>query len=103
MFKTYDIIGDIAIVRIPEQLQNERNLIAETIMRIHKQVRSVWQQISSVKGDYRLRKLELILGKNTTITIYKEHGCIYKTDLRKLSDLHSQHRYIGRAPSKDFS
>ena len=52
-------------------------------MGIHKEVKSVWQQTSSVAGNYRLRNLRFILGKKTTETIYKEHGCIYKTDLRK--------------------
>jgi len=52
-------------------------------MSIYKEVKSVWRQSSSVSGDYRLRRLEYILGKKTTETHYKEHGCIYKTDLRK--------------------
>jgi tRNA (guanine37-N1)-methyltransferase len=52
-------------------------------MGIHKEVKSVWQQVSSVSGNYRLRNLRFILGKKTTETIYKEHGCVYKTDLRK--------------------
>ncbi len=52
-------------------------------MDIHKEVKSVWQQVSSVTGNYRLRNLSFILGKKTTETIYKEHGCVYKTDLRK--------------------
>ena len=52
-------------------------------MSIHKEVKSVWQQVSSVKGKYRLRNLRFILGEKTTKTIYKENGCIYKTDLRK--------------------
>ena len=52
-------------------------------METHREVKSVWRQVSSVSGDYRLRSLEHILGENTTETIYKEHGCSYKTDLRK--------------------
>jgi len=52
-------------------------------MNTHRQVESVWRQVSSVSGDYRLRSLEFILGEKTTETRYKEHGCIYKTDLRQ--------------------
>ena len=52
-------------------------------MDTHNEVKSVWRQVSSVSGDYRLRSLEHILGKKTTETLYKEHGCVYKTDLRK--------------------
>jgi len=52
-------------------------------MNTHREIKSVWRQSSSVSGDYRLRSLEFLLGTKTTETHYKEHGCIYKTDLRK--------------------
>jgi len=52
-------------------------------MNTHREIKSVWRQSSSVSGDYRLRSLEFLLGNKTTQTCYKEHGCIYKTDLRK--------------------
>jgi len=52
-------------------------------MNSHREVKSVWRQASSVSGDYRLRSLEFLLGKKSSETHYKEHGCIYKTDLRK--------------------
>jgi tRNA (guanine37-N1)-methyltransferase len=83
LYKTYDIVGDIAIVRIPEPKGHLNKIIAEAIMDTHREVKSVWRQVSSVSGDYRLRSLEFLLGKKTTETRYKEHGCIYKTDLRK--------------------
>jgi tRNA (guanine37-N1)-methyltransferase len=83
IYKTYDIVGDIAIVRVPEPHGHLSRLIAEAIMDTHREVKSVWRQVSSVSGDYRLRGLEFLLGEKTTETLYKEHGCVYKTDLRK--------------------
>ena len=83
IYKTYDIVGDIAIVRVPEFHGHLSRLIAEAIMDTHREVKSVWRQVSSVSGDYRLRGLEFLLGEKTTETLYKEHGCVYKTDLRK--------------------
>ena len=83
IYKSYDIVGDIAIIRVPEPQLRYTKLIAEAIMTIHHEVKSVWRQSSSVSGDFRLRKLEHILGKETTETCYREHGCIYKTDLKK--------------------
>ena len=52
-------------------------------MNTHREIKSVWQQASSVSGDYRLRSLKFLLGTETTETRYKEYGCVYKTDLRK--------------------
>jgi len=83
IYKTYDIVGDIAIVRVPEPLRHLSKLIAEAIMSTHREVKAVWRQSSSVSGDFRLRGLEFILGEKSTETHYKEHGCVYKIDLRK--------------------
>lgn len=49
----------------------------------HKHVKSVWRQSGPVSGDFRLRDLELIAGKRKTETIYKEHSCLFKVDIRK--------------------
>jgi tRNA (guanine37-N1)-methyltransferase len=64
-------------------LQQKRELIAKAIIDTHNGVKSVWQQVSSVTGDFRLRDLDFILGKKTSETIYKEHNCSYKTDLKE--------------------
>jgi tRNA (guanine37-N1)-methyltransferase len=83
IYKTYDIVGDIAIVRIPEPQRHLSQLVAAAIMDTHRKVKAVWRQVSSVSGDYRLRSLEFLLGEKTSETRYKEHGCVYKTDLVK--------------------
>jgi tRNA (guanine37-N1)-methyltransferase len=83
LYKTYDIVGDIAIIRVPEHLEHLSKEVAKAVMSIQKEVKSVWMQSSSVSGDYRLRELEHVLGKNTTETVYREYGCVYKTDLRQ--------------------
>ncbi len=83
IYKTFDIVGDIAIIRVPDAHRHLDKLIAEAIMDTHREVKSVWRQSGSVSGDYRLRGLEFLLGEKTTVTLYKEHGCVYKTDLRK--------------------
>jgi tRNA (guanine37-N1)-methyltransferase len=81
--KTYDIVGDIVIVRVPESHRHLSKFIAETIMDTHREVKSVWSQVNSITGNYRLRGLQFLLGEKTTLTNYKEYGCVYKTDLRK--------------------
>jgi tRNA (guanine37-N1)-methyltransferase len=78
MYKTFDIVGSTAIIRVPETLTNQSRLIAEAIMKTHREVKSVWRQTSSISGDYRLRKLEHVFGEKKTETLYKEHGCVYE-------------------------
>jgi tRNA (guanine37-N1)-methyltransferase len=78
---SFDIIGSIAIIKIAETLSSKKTLIADTLIEEIKSVKTVFSQVSSIEGDYRLRKLEFLSGENTPITIYKEHGCTFKVDV----------------------
>jgi len=81
--KSYDIIGDIAVIRIPEALEQKSEVISEAVMQTHNRVKGVWRQVSPVSGDLRLRELEWIVGEKRTETIHREHGCVFKVDLRR--------------------
>jgi len=79
--RSYDIIGDIAIIRIPDTFKALSLEVAETIMRIHKQVKAVLRQASGVSGEFRLRELQWIAGEKKTETEHKEFGCVFKVDV----------------------
>jgi tRNA (guanine37-N1)-methyltransferase len=83
LYKSYDIIGDIAVIRVPEAFQQHSEVIAEAVMQTHKRVRSVWRQVGPVSGDLRLRELEWAAGEKRTETVHREHGCVFKVDLRR--------------------
>jgi tRNA (guanine37-N1)-methyltransferase len=83
IYKTYDIVGDIAIIRVAKNLQQHSKLIAEAIMKTHREVKAVWRQSSAVSGDYRLRQLEFLLGERRTETVHREYGCRFKVDLKR--------------------
>ncbi|MEM3769564.1 MAG: class I SAM-dependent methyltransferase family protein [Candidatus Bathyarchaeia archaeon] len=83
IYNSYDIVGDIAIIRLTEKSAKYSQIIAETIMKVHKNVKTVLAQTSPVYGDYRLRKLEHIAGEKRTITIHKESGCLFSVDMNK--------------------
>jgi Predicted methyltransferase len=78
---SFDIIGSIAIIKIPETLSAKKKLIADVLIEEIKSIKTVFCQLSGVEGDYRLRKLELLSGENNAITVYKEHGCAFKVDV----------------------
>lgn len=83
VYRSYDVIGDIAIIRVPEAIGECSGLIAEAVMQIHKNVRSVWRQTGPIAGDFRLRRLEWVAGEKRTETIHREHGCSFKVDIKK--------------------
>jgi len=82
IYKSYDIVGDIAVIRVPEVLRKQSEIIAEAVMQTHKRVKSVWCQVGPVSGDLRLRELEWVAGERRSETVHREHGCVFKVDIR---------------------
>jgi tRNA (guanine37-N1)-methyltransferase len=82
--KSYDVVGDIALVRIPEEYINFKDSIAKNIMKNNKHIKTVLRIASPISNDFRLRKYEWILGEKKTETIHKEFGCSFKVDLAKV-------------------
>src|SRR5438128_5955640 len=81
IYSTFDIIGGIIIIKIPDSLNLKKQIIAETILENIKPAKSIFAQISAVQGNYRIRSLEYLAGVNSTVTEYKEHGCRFKVDV----------------------
>lgn len=81
--KSIDFIGDIAIIEIPKELEENKNLIGEAILNAHKQTNTVLAKSGAVKGIFRIRDLEYVAGENKTTTIYKEYGHKYHVDVSK--------------------
>jgi tRNA (guanine37-N1)-methyltransferase len=82
--KSFDIVGDIAIVKIPPSLESKGKIIAEAIVTANKSVKTILNQASPVMGDLRLRQLKWVWGERRAETIYKEYGCLFKVDLSKV-------------------
>src|SRR5881397_3468994 len=83
VYSAFDQIGDIVIIKIPDELMPKKKLIADAILANVNTAKTVFAQVSPVRGDSRVRDLELIAGENRTITEYKEHACRFKVDVAK--------------------
>lgn len=80
---SFDIIGDIAIVEVPDELEKWGEKIGESLLEVHKHLKSVYKKSSKVKGEERLRELTHLAGEKKTVTFYREHGCVFKVDVEK--------------------
>ncbi|MGA7367711.1 MAG: class I SAM-dependent methyltransferase family protein [Nitrososphaeraceae archaeon] len=80
---SFDTIGSIVILRIPEALVDKRHMIGDTILDSIKSARSVYMQTSPIAGVHRTRKLELIAGVDNPVTFYKEYDCRFKVDVEQ--------------------
>jgi len=81
--ESYDLIGDIAEIRVPVNLDFKKQCVAQAIMQTQKCVKAVFRQVGGVSGEFRLRRLEWILGEKRTETVHKESGCLFRVDLEK--------------------
>jgi len=89
--KSYDIIGDIAIIEINDMMPlNEqesvmlKNKIARALTMVNKNVKSVYEKRSKIKGPYRLRGLHHLYGEKRTETTHKENNCVFNLDLSQV-------------------
>ena len=80
---SHDVVGDIAITKLEEPLLPYRKEIGEAMMRVSPNIRAVFLD-GGVKGEYRIRELELIAGSGSSETMHKEFGTRLLTDPSKV-------------------
>lgn len=80
---SFDTIGDVVILEIPEDLQDKKLKIGEAALKFTKR-KAIYMKKSAVKGTTRVRELEFLAGVDDSVTIHKEHGARLKLDVRKV-------------------
>ena len=80
---SFDTIGDIIILEIPDDLQDRKQIIGDAALKFTKR-RSVYMKKSAIKGTIRIRDLEFLAGVDDSVTIHKEHGTRLKLDVREV-------------------
>ena len=80
---SFDTIGDIVILEIPEDLESKKQIIGDAALEFTKR-RSIYMKKSAIKGTTRVRDLEFLSGVDDSITIHKEHGARLKLDVREV-------------------
>ena len=79
---SFDVVGEVAILEIPKELKKKEKKIADAVLEIQKNVKTVVKKASEREGEFRLKKYKILKGKSTE-TIHRESGCQYKVDIRK--------------------
>lgn len=68
--KSFDVIGDIAVVDLPEGLEQYSEVIGQEVMKINQHVRLTLRRSSQVEGTFRTRKFEVMAGGGGTETVH---------------------------------
>jgi len=78
---SFDVIGDIAVIEIPDGLLHLKNVVGEALLRAFSSIRVAAMKSSPVSTEFRVRGLEVIAGENRTVTLHREFGCVYRLDV----------------------
>lgn len=76
----YEIVGDIALIEADEP---DAQGIADALLKVHKNVKTVLGAVSAVEGEFRTRRFKVLAGEERTETVHKDHGCKYRVDLAR--------------------
>ncbi len=81
--RAYDLIGDIAVLEIPEELADYRHEIGSEFLKLRPNFVTVLGKTSAITGTIRIRDYELLAGVDKTDTIHTEYGIRIAVDLAK--------------------
>jgi len=81
--KSFDIIGDVVILEITEDLEDEKYQIGQAALEFTGR-KAVFRKKSKVKGVIRTRELEHLAGVDQSETIHTEYGTRFMLDVRKV-------------------
>jgi tRNA (guanine37-N1)-methyltransferase len=77
---SYDIVGSILLLKLPQSLVRYRRQISEALLQTHTNIRTVCL-IDPVSGELRTRKITILAGENNTVTTHTEYGLTFQVDV----------------------
>jgi len=79
---SYDIIGDILLIKIPKELTKYKKEIGRALLQVHKPIHVVCA-MNPVAGELRTRTVDIIAGEHRTRTTHTEYGLSFTLDVEK--------------------
>ncbi len=71
---SFEIVGDIAIIEIPEELLEYKNTIGNSLLKVNSAIKVVLSKSGIHKGEFRTQDLDYLAGENRKETEYLENG-----------------------------
>lgn len=81
---SFDTVGTIAIIEIPELLIKKEKFIGEALLSLHPSLKTVVKKIGIHGGEFRTQKVKIIAGKRTKETLYVENSVRLKFNIEKV-------------------
>lgn len=81
--RSYDLLGDIAVIEVPRALRKKERIIANTLLKSHKSIKVVAKK-GVHKGVFRLQKIRILAGEKRKETVHKENKVLLKLNVEKV-------------------
>ena len=95
---SYQTLGDILLIKLPKLTTKQKQKIGQAIIHLLPYIKTVCE-IKEIKGELREPNISIISG-NSTSTIHKENGVLYKLDVTKVmfskGNLNERKRLLGQ-------
>lgn len=78
---SYDVIGDIALIKLPKTLLKYQKEIGEALLKSNKNIKTVCL-VEPVSGEFRTRNIKILAGEKRTKTTHIEYGLTFNTDVK---------------------
>lgn len=72
--RSFEVIGDIAIIEVPEGMEKWEKEIAESLMKVNKNIKVVLKKSGIHEGEFRTQSMDFVAGERRKETIYPENG-----------------------------
>ncbi len=79
----FSLVGEVAILSIPSELEDQKKKIGESIISSHKNVKTVLNKVSKLEGEKRVAGFEVLAGGGTVIC-HREFGFAYRFDVARV-------------------
>ncbi len=76
---SYDIIGELLLIKIPEELIDYKHDVGDALLSTHQHITSIYH-IQAIQGEFRTRTLELIAGIAKTTATHSEYNLRFTLD-----------------------
>ena len=78
----FEVIGDVAVLSVPDELGPYKHLIAQAIASKRKNISTVLNKEEKVTGDSRTARYEILQG-DSSVTLHHEFGFAYRLDISR--------------------
>lgn len=94
---SFEQVGHIAHLNLRDELLPYRKIIGSVLLDKNPRVHTVINKIGSIENEWRVFTMELLAGKDLTVTEVKQHGARFSLDFRKVywnSRLEAEHKRL---------